>query len=180
MSGVAEIRDVVTPSAAERSTRWLLVCGWLSSVWYATITAIIPRQWNEYRSAAQTISELSAIDAPTRDVWVILAIPYTLLIAAFGSGVLRTAHRPGRLRLAGVLIFASRAFGRIFCVYSLATIVVVLLFGAMTGFDSPDMQANRPTPFMGVWERISIGAFLLWIVALSATVLRGRSKESSA
>ena len=32
--------------------------------------------------------------------------------------------------------------------------------------------ANLPTPPLGVWERINIGAFLLWVMVLAACLLR--------
>jgi hypothetical protein len=65
----------------------LLVCGILSSLLYVAMNVFIPMQWQGYRSASQTVSELSAIDAPTRPIWVPLGIAYTLLVAAFGFGV---------------------------------------------------------------------------------------------
>ena len=41
------------------------------------------------------------------------------------------------------------------------------------------MQANLPTPWIGLWERINISVFLLWVVVLSTILLRkGTSKES--
>ena len=54
---------------ARRLTGLLLVCGIISSLLYAGMLAVIPRLWESYSSAAQTVSELSAIDAPTRPLW---------------------------------------------------------------------------------------------------------------
>jgi ABC-type Na+ efflux pump permease subunit len=65
----------------------LMVCGIVSSLLYAAMLAFIPMLWEDYCSASQTVSELSAIDAPTRSVWVPVGIAWTLLYAAFGSGV---------------------------------------------------------------------------------------------
>jgi hypothetical protein len=39
--------------------------------------------------------------------------------------------------------------------------VALIVFGALTGLDGPRIQANLPTPLIGVWERISIAGFLL-------------------
>jgi hypothetical protein len=50
--------------------------------------------------------------------------------------------------------------------------VVLLLFGALTFIDAPGVAVNQPTPFIGVWERINIGVFLLWVVVLSVVLLR--------
>jgi hypothetical protein len=38
------------------------------------------------------------------------------------------------------------------------------------------MVANLPTPLIGVWERINIGVFLLWVVMLAIALLRVQDK----
>jgi hypothetical protein len=40
------------------------------------------------------------------------------------------------------------------------------------GSDGRRISANLPTPWVGVWERIRIGIFLLWIVVLAVILLR--------
>jgi amino acid transporter len=57
-----------------------------------------------YSTSSQTVSELSAIDAPTRPLWVILALVYIMLFAAFGWGVGMSALHNRSLRIAGWLI----------------------------------------------------------------------------
>src|SRR6202158_4040808 len=84
----------------------LLVCGVLSSLLYVAMTVFVPMQWEGYSSASQTVSELSAISAPTRPLWVPLGTAYTLLVAAFGWGVLASARRHRPLRVAGRLLVA--------------------------------------------------------------------------
>src|ERR1041384_8826203 len=79
----------------------LLTCGIAASLLYAGMNVFIPMQWNEYSSVAQAISELSAIGAPTRPLWVVLGILYALLIAGFGAGIWGSAHGSRRLRVAG-------------------------------------------------------------------------------
>jgi hypothetical protein len=34
-----------------------------------------------------------------------------------------------------------------------------------------------PTPWMGVWERINIYAYMLWVVVLATALLRGRMAQ---
>jgi hypothetical protein len=70
------------------------------------------------------------------------------------------------------IAFGATAFGKRFRVYSIATIVVLLLFGALTFLEAPRLQANLPTPWIGLWERIKITAFLLWIAVLATALLR--------
>ena len=50
----------------------LLVCGILSSLLYIAMNVFVPMQWDGYSSASQTVSELSAIGAPTRSLWAAL------------------------------------------------------------------------------------------------------------
>jgi hypothetical protein len=68
--------------------------------------------------------------------------------------------------------FGSAAFGKRFRLYSIMTMLILLSFGLLTGMDAPQVQSNQPTPLAGVWERINIGFFLLWLVVLSIVLLR--------
>src|SRR5262249_43624169 len=68
--------------------------------------------------------------------------------------------------------FASAAFGKRFRLYTIATMVVLVVFGALTGSYGPRISTNLPTPWVGVWERINIGAFLLWLAVLAVALLR--------
>jgi hypothetical protein len=193
----------------------LLVCGILSSLLYVAMNIIAALLYEGYDSTSQTVSELSAIGAPTRPVWLWLGIPYTLLATAFGWGVWVSAGRNRPLRVVGGLMvahgiiglfwppmhmrgdefsltdtmhivfgvvtvlimlltigFGAAAFGKRFRLYSIATIALLIVFGALIGLDGPRISANLPTPWVGVWQRINIGAFLLWVVALAIALLR--------
>jgi hypothetical protein len=89
----------------------LLVCGILSSLLYVAMTIFVAMQWETYSSASQTISELSAIGAPTRSLWAVPGAIYTVLVTAFGWGVWKSAGRSRALRIAGGLILAYGALG---------------------------------------------------------------------
>jgi hypothetical protein len=206
----------------------LLVCGILSSMLYVLMTVFVAMQWEGYSSASRTISELSAIGAPTRALWVLPAAFYTVLVTAFGWGVWKSAGRTRALRVTGGLIvaygalgliwpfapmhlrealaagggtlsdtvhialasvtvvlmllamaFGAAALGKRFRIYSIANLVILGLFGALTFLDAPRVAANLPTPWIGVWERINIGVFLLWVVVLAAALLRSRQAASA-
>jgi hypothetical protein len=178
-------------------------------------------QWEDYRSMDQTISELSAIDAPTRALWVLPGTAYTLLVLAFACGIWMSAGANRALRrarwpilayallgllwpfapmhlrevlaagggtvsdtvhlvLAGVtvplmflaIIFAASAFGRRFQQYSIASVVVLTVCGVLTFIGAPSIGANLPTPWLGLWERINLAAFLVWVAVLSTILLR--------
>ncbi len=194
----------------------MLVCGIASSLFYVAMNIFIPMFFKGYRSTSQTVSELSAVGAPTRALWVSLGMVYTVLITIFGLGIWRTTLQNRRLRMVGALIFiygilnviwpftpmhqrevlaaggetisdtlhlvmagltvlvmvlaisfGAASFGKQFRVYSIATIFTLLIFGILTALDAPKVQANLPTPYAGVWERINIGVFLLWVVILA-------------
>jgi hypothetical protein len=42
------------------------------------------------------------------------------------------------------------------------------------------VDANLPTPWIGVWERIHLVAWLLWIAVLAIALLRATSSTNSA
>jgi len=67
---------------------------------------------------------------------------------------------------------AATALGKRFYLYSLATIVVVLLFGAWSGFDAPQIEAGLATPWLGVKERIFWYTYQLWFLVLAVMLLR--------
>ena len=199
----------------ERLRRALLTCGVLSSVYYLAINVYVPLQWEGYSLASQVISELSAIDAPTRPLWVWLGIPYTVLVIAFGLGVWRSAGADRRLRMVGGLLvanvivgafwppmhqrgveptltdalhiawsvawllvmllamgFAAAALGSRFRLYTFATLAAFLVFGGLTAIDGLNVAANLLTPWIGLWERINIGAGMLWLAVLAIALLR--------
>ena len=67
---------------------------------------------------------------------------------------------------------ATVAFGKWFRLYSIGTILLLILGGTLAGFDGSRMAAGLPTPWMGVTERINIYATMLWIMVLTIALLR--------
>src|SRR6185436_6087920 len=78
----------------------------LSSLWYIVINIYVPMLDSSYNIVTLTVSELSAIGASTRPIWVALVVLYPVLLIAFGWGVLQTAGSSRQLRIAGILIIA--------------------------------------------------------------------------
>ncbi|HEV2261206.1 MAG TPA: DUF998 domain-containing protein [Candidatus Rubrimentiphilum sp.] len=89
----------------------LLVCGILSSLVYLSIDLAALLKYPGYDFFSQTISELSAIGAPSRSLVVALGDAYTVLIIAFGLGVWLSAGDKWALRAAGALLIAEAVFG---------------------------------------------------------------------
>jgi len=79
------------------------------------------------------------------------------------------------LGLMTVMGFAAAAFGRRFCLYTVATIVLILVFVAWTGVQAARVEAGLPTPGLGVIERIWWYAYQLWFLVLAVRFLRERS-----
>ncbi|HYP97407.1 MAG TPA: DUF998 domain-containing protein [Polyangiaceae bacterium] len=91
--------------------RALLSCGIATALFYAAMNAFVPVFWPAYRWTSQTVSELSAVGAPTRPLWVALSLVYSALYAAFGAGVWATAQHKRSLRWAGALLLVSAVLG---------------------------------------------------------------------
>jgi hypothetical protein len=68
--------------------------------------------------------------------------------------------------------FGAAALGKRFRIYSVVTMVIVLAAGAWTGTYASRIQANLPTPGAGVWERVNVVAWLVWVAVLAVAVLR--------
>ena len=203
----------------------LLICGILSSVLYVGTDLLAVLRWKEYSIACQTVSELIAVNAPTRSLVSLLFVVYALLIYAFGIGVWILAGRKSILRFVAVLIvgkeilglvvtlffpihlrgveatlsdtlhgiltavgvflcmfpamgLGATVFGKRFRYYTVVTILIFLIFGVLAGMNQPSYVANLSTPFMGIWERINIYGYMIWIVVLAITLLREKWQKS--
>lgn len=199
--------------------KFLLFCGILSSLLYIVANIVCAMIYEGYSAVSQTVSELSAIDAPTRPLWVKLVTIYSFLMIAFGLGVWQSAAGNRRLRIVGGLFianaiigffwppmhqrevlaagggtltdtlhivftfvtvplmmlaigFGATAFGKRFRLYSIATLVILVIAGIFTGIDGPKISEDLPTPWVGVWERINIGVYMLWVAVLAIFLLR--------
>ena len=81
----------------------LLVCGIAASVLYVAMTFLVGLFLEGYSAASQTISELSAIGASTRPLWMLLGTVYSVLMVAFGWIVWKSAAHNRALRVVGAL-----------------------------------------------------------------------------
>jgi hypothetical protein len=220
-------RNVPTQSLGGTQRRFMLAGGIGASLFYVAALVLGPMRWEGYSSADQTVSELFAIDAPSRPLVVSLLFVSGVLALAFGIGVMWSAGRNRALRVAGwgllavgvvdqagpffpmhtrevvaaggstlsdtmhvaltivlsllfllAMGFGAAAFGKRFRVYSVTTILTLLVFGALTSMHTSALAANEPTPWQGVYERINIGAYLLWMTVLAIALLRARRQPT--
>jgi hypothetical protein len=82
----------------------LLCCGILSSLLYVAANVRGARRWRDYSLASQTVSELSAIGAPSRPFVIPLLTAHGALVIPFGLGVCESARRKRGLRAAGAML----------------------------------------------------------------------------
>ena len=193
----------------------LLTCGILSSLLYVAAIIFGAMVWEGYNSVTQPVSELGAIDAPSQPLMITLGTIYSVLVIAFGLGVLSSADGKRTLRVvagllvgygaaclaarftpmhqrgvdwtltdtlhmisAGVdicfilliIVFGAFAFGKWFRLYSIATILVGIMSGTLFALDAARF---------GLWERINISSFLLWIVVFAVVLLSSQKGQEA-
>lgn len=100
-----------TSLAAHTPIRVLLVCGVILFGLYIAMDVIASLRYDGYSYRDQTISELSAVDAPTRGMWMALSVVYQALAFAFAFGVLMVAGRRQLVRFSGWLLLAGAVVG---------------------------------------------------------------------
>lgn len=208
------------------TSKAMLTFGIISSLWYVAVNIFVPLLDEGYSAMSMTVSELSALGASTRIEWVLLVMPYPLLLATFGWGVLQSAANNRHLRLAGGLIivysllnfywppmhqrevisagggtltdslhivwavmtllfnlllmgFGAAALGKRFRLYTIVTWAVFIVFGVLTFVESPGIEKNLPTPHLGLWERLNIAVFLLWITVFASVLLQAERLSDS-
>jgi hypothetical protein len=76
------------------------------------------------------------------------------------------------LLMIAVMVFAALALGKRFRIYTISTIALHLIFGVLSALQAPNIPRNDPTPMIGIWERINIGVFMIWVIVLAMVLLQ--------
>ena len=202
-----------------KAQRRLLSFGIISIVWYVGLNVLVPLRYEGYSIVSQTVSELSAIDAPTRSLWILLCIPFSVFTIAFGLGIWMAGRSVKKLQFVAAIVIldaviglfwppmhrreiiaagggsltdtlhiawtfihlvfmllmigvGAAALGRSFRIYSIITVMAFIVFGILTAKESPGIEAGEPTPYIGIWERINMGAYMLWVVVFAFALLK--------
>jgi hypothetical protein len=97
--------------------------------------------------------------------------------SAAGEGTLRNALHPPVSMVSGLLLLLAVGFGAVllgrqFRWYSIGTFVTIVLFVVLAGQQGGRAEANLPTPWIGLEERVSAYAFMLWVAVLAIGLLR--------
>ena len=177
---ISQVPSELTAIGAPTSALWA-VLGW---VYMALILAF---GWGVWKSAGtsrpvRVVGTLLLVSGLLGFLWPFAPMHQREVLAAGGGTFGDDLHRI--LGIATVLLFVSTvgfgaaAFGRAFRFYSIATLVIALVFGMLTGIQSPRLAANLPTPYIGLWERISIAVYMIWLMAFAVILLRRQSTQS--
>jgi hypothetical protein len=78
------------------------------------------------------------------------------------------------------LAFGSAASGKGFRLYSLATFAVVLVLGALAGWEGSRIAAGAPTPWVGAIERVCVGGHLAWVAVLAVVLEQAETRAVEA
>jgi hypothetical protein len=160
------------PQPSETIQKALLLCGLLSPLLRVTTDIIAGKLWKDYNFVSRSISDLSAIGAPTRSLVVPLEITSLVFSIVFAIGVWSFARDNTLLRITAVMLLASGVFsliGTFFPVHlaegittsanktntviigmSVLFLVLAMVFGAAA--------------FKGWFRIFSIGLFVVFLV----------------
>lgn len=181
-SRISQVPSELTAIGAPTRTLW----SWLGWVYMALVLAF---GWGVWKSAGgnrplRVVGGSLLASGLLGFLWPLAPMHQREVLAAGGGTLGDTMHVV--LGIVTVLLFlvtvgfGAAAFGRRFRFYSIATMAIALLFGVLLGLDSPGIQANLPTPWVGLWERINIGVYMVWVVVLAIILLRQRDTAGPA
>jgi hypothetical protein len=173
-SPISQVPSELTALGAPTQALWARL-GWVYTV---LISAFGIGVWQsaDRRRAVKIVGGLLLAQASLGLLWPFAPMHQRDVLAAGGGTLSDTLHQA----LAAVTVFlmflgigfGATASGKRFRLYSIVTIVVLLVFGGLTFLEAPRLQMNLPTPWIGLWERISISVFLLWTATLAAVLWR--------
>jgi hypothetical protein len=76
-----------------------------------------------------------------------------------------------------ILGFAAAGFRKWMRLYSIETLLAVIVFGTLAGSQGAALAAGQPTPTLGLMERINIYSFMIWLVVF-AMILMSKTSEN--
>jgi hypothetical protein len=170
---ISELSAIGSPT----KTLWT----WLSSFYSPLIIAFGIGLWQSstWNKPLRVVSILMIIYGFSGFIWT--PMHQREVIAAGGGSWTDDWHLVvGFLSISLMLLmfgFGAVSLGRRFRVYSILSILAFVVFGILVGIQAPGIQEDRPTPLLGVWERINLGVFMSWVVVLAAALLKAERKK---
>jgi hypothetical protein len=102
------------------------------------------------------------------------------VIAAGDASWRNAMHPPATivmsLLVVGAIVAASRMLDNRLRYFSYGTIATLMIFGALTSTQVGQMANDKPTPWMGIEERVNIYALMLWVAVLAVALMRDQRK----
>ncbi len=95
----------------DKNRKALLICGIIASILYISTDTLASLLYTGYNFTDQAISELLAIDAPTRSFVAPLFTVYDILLIAFALGIWLSAGKKRVLRIMAGLMVGNAAIG---------------------------------------------------------------------
>ena len=173
-SPISQVPSELTAIGAPTQALWARL-GWIYTV---LITAFGIGVWKSAggNRALRLVGGFILAQASLALLWPFAPMHQREVLAAGGGTSSDTLHQV----LAAVTVFlmflaigfGATAFGKRFRLYSIVTVVVLLVCGGLTFLEAPRLEMNLPTPWIGLWERLNISVFLLWVVALGTMLWR--------
>jgi hypothetical protein len=78
------------------------------------------------------------------------------------------------------VVFAAVAYRGRFRLYSIGSLLIMMVFGWLATTAMQGVADNMPTPWAGAYERINAYTFLAWLAVLAVTVIRRSLSETKA
>jgi hypothetical protein len=149
----------------------LLLAAFGAGVWRAAAAAAVDR-----RTPLRIMGAVLVAHGLFSSLWYLFPMSQRQDIVAGTT----SAHDVGHLAMAAgtvlfivvELVLGAVALGRWFRIYSIASAVTILVFGAMTSAQVSNIADARATPFVGVYERVNVGSWMLWLAVLAVTLIR--------
>jgi uncharacterized protein DUF998 len=173
-NALSQVPSELTAIGAPTRTLWAQL-GWIYTG-LATAFGFGLWKFGARNRAVRIVGGLILAYASLGLLWPFAAMHQREVLAVGGGTFSDTMH----VALGGLTVLlmflaigvGATALGKRFRLYSIGTVVVLLTFGVLTFIEAPRLQANLPTPWIGLFERINISVFLLWLVVLAAVLWR--------
>lgn len=111
--------------------------------------------------------------------WVLFAPMHLRGTVALATDTMHIVFAGAQVLTMVLFIALGSGAGRTrFRIYSIATIVVMLAFGALAGTAAPAIAMGQPTPFFGIIERVSVYLPIIWVMMLAIVLLRAAERST--
>jgi hypothetical protein len=114
--------------------------------------------------AKEVLGIIATLFAPMHLRGIAVSLTDTMHAVLTGIGVL--------LCMLPAVGFGAFTFGKGFRIYSIITLLIFLTFGILAGVNGSKIAENQPTPLIGVWERINILAYFIWVIVFAIKLLQ--------